>query len=151
MREQINQFPPALQRQLLRSGAVSALLLCLTLLILLFYRDIRLWLPTLFFGALLCAMTVTLYQTVLFQRYVVIEGQCLSIESTVLKKRVTALLLQTPSGLVRLSVHQRIGFVREGDTIRLYAAERTPVYQQEQCKVLCSFLALEVIPQKIVS
>lgn len=150
MREQINQFPPALQRQLLFRCLISCLLLFLCLLVLLICRVVKLWLPILLCGAVFCALTIRLYQIARFQRYVIIEGQCLSMEASPVKKRVTALYLQTTSDFIKVSVQRLPHSIREGDTIRLYVANNTPVYQQDIWRVLCSFLALEVIPKKII-
>ena len=44
---------------------------------------------------------------------------------------------------VKVIVKQRMKQLAIGDNIRVYVFEKTPVYDQEQCKLLCSYLALE--------
>ena len=76
-------------------------------------------------------------------KYVVVEGRCTGIEKTPLRKRIKNIHIETDDITVKVIVKQRMKQLAIGDNIRVYVFEKTPVYDQEQCKLLCSYLALE--------
>lgn len=143
MKERFKRLPEALQKQVIyRIGAGLAFLLC-TILILIFFRDIYLLLPCLCFSIFFALNGIWVFLQTDAGKYVVVEGHCTGIERTPLRKRVKNIYLETDAATVKIIAKQRMKQLAVGDNIRVYVFEKTPVYDQEQCKLLCSYLALE--------
>lgn len=143
MIERFKRLPEALQKQVIyRLGAGLFFLLC-TILILIFYRDIYFLLPCLCFAFFFIFNGLWVFLETDAGKYVVVEGRCTGIERTSLRKRIKNVYVETDTVAVKIIVKQRIRQIAVGDHIRVYIFEKTPVYDQEQCKLLCSYLALE--------
>lgn len=143
MKERFKRLPEALQKQVIyRLGAGVIFLLC-TILILIFHRDIYLLLPSLCFAVFFVLNGLWVFLEIDAGKYVVVEGCCTGIERTPLRKRIKNIHIETDDITVKVIVKQRMKQLAIGDNIRVYVFEKTPVYDQEQCKLLCSYLALE--------
>lgn len=143
MKERFKQLPEVLQKQVIyRLGAGIIFLLC-TILILFFSRDIYLLLPSLGFSSFFILNGLWVFLETDAGKYVVVEGYCTGIERTSLRKRIKNIHIETDDITVKVIVKQRMKQLAIGDNIRIYVFEKTPVYDQEQCKLLCSYLALE--------
>ena len=107
-------------------------------------RDsIYLLLPSLCFAIFFVLNGLWVFLEIDAGKYVVVEGCCTGIERTPLRKRIKNIHIETADATVKVIVKQRMKQLAIGDNIRVYVFEKTPVYDQEQCKLLCSYLALE--------
>lgn len=133
MKERFKRLPEALQKQVIyRLGAGV-----------IFFRDIYLLLPALCFAVFFILNGLWVFFETDAGKYVVVEGRCTGIERTPLRKRIKNIHIETDDITVKVIVKQRMKQLAIGDNIRVYVFEKTPVYDQEQCKLLCSYLALE--------
>lgn len=114
-----------------------------------FFRDIYLLLPALCFAIFFILNGLWVFFETDAGKYVVIEGRCTGIEKTPLRKRIKNIHIETDDITVKVIVKQRMKQLDIGDNIRVYVFEKTPVYDQEQCKLLCSYLALEKTRRKV--
>lgn len=143
MREKFKQLPEALQKQVLYRIVAGLVFLLCTIIILMFYRDIYLLLPCLCFAVFFTLNGLWVFRETAAGKYVVIEGRCTGIERTPLRKRIKSIYIEADAVTVKIIAKQRIKQLVIGDTVKVYVFEKTPVYDQEQCKLLCSYLALE--------
>ena len=145
MKERFKRLPYALQKQILLRFGVGLLFLLVSILVLAFYRDIYFFLPCFVFAIFFGINGVLLFKQADKGKYVVVEGICSDIERTPIRKRVKSIYMQTDADAVKLIVKQRVRQIAVGNTIRVYVADNTPVYEQEQCKLLCTYLCIEIV------
>ena len=143
MKEKFMALPEALQKQLIIRFGAGSVFLILTILILVLYKDVYLLIPCLVFAAFFYVNGIYVWHTVTENRYIILEGLCSSVDKTPLRKRVKNIYLETEAGTVKIVIRQCIKQMEKGDNIRVYISKHTPVYEHDQCKVLCSYLALE--------
>ena len=72
-----------------------------------------------------------------------LQGECVQIETTGLRKRIRFIYLALEQGIVKVSVRHRIRKLVEGDIVTIYVAEQTPVYEKEGVYIISSYYALE--------
>lgn len=145
MKKKLQELPEALQKQVIYRGGSGILFLLCTIIILIFYQDIYFMLPCLGFSALLLANTFWLFREAYAKHYIIVEGKCCGFEKTPMHKRIKNIYIETEEATIKLIVRQRIKHLVTGDIIRVYVNQNTPVYDQGECKMLCTYLALERI------
>lgn len=73
-----------------------------------------------------------------------LQGQCIRIDTSGLRKQVKAVHLALEQGIVKIPVRQRIRRLSEGDTVSIYVAEKTPVYERDGLYIISSYYAMEI-------
>ena len=76
--------------------------------------------------------------------FISVRGVCRQIETTGIRKRIRNLYIDTEPYILKLPVRQRIRNLDKGDTIIVYLSEKTPVYEQDNGYMICSYYALEI-------
>ena len=144
----MQRFPPPLRKQaLLRFAGAGA---CLVLLIVtaLVYRDPALCWPFLLCSTVCGSLGVLLVRRIAQGRYVVLEGAVQKVEKTLFRGRPKAVIAACDGRLVKVYLRGRRWDLTEGDRLRLYVADNTPVYEQDGVLVLGGYLAGEQIGQE---
>lgn len=83
-----------------------------------------------------------LWDRCIHQRYVVIEGICTEIERTPFRKRIKTLYIRYGDFDIKLVGVGMMKSLVVGDTVTVYVAETTGVYEVESHMVICSHLAI---------
>ncbi len=78
------------------------------------------------------------------RNYMRLQGQCIRIDTEGLRKRVQAVHLALEQGNVKILVRYRISKLSEGDTIVVYVAEKTPVYERDGEYIIGNYYAMEI-------
>lgn len=73
-----------------------------------------------------------------------LQGQCIRIDTARLRKRVRAVQLVLEQGTVKILVRYHISRLSEGDTIVVYVAEKTPVYERDGIYIIGNYYAMEI-------
>lgn len=144
----IRELPPPLRKQaLLRFAGAGA---CLVLLIVtaLVYRDPALCWPFLLCSTVCGSLGVLLVRRIAQGRYVVLEGAVQKVEKTLFRGRPKAVIAACDGRLVKVYLRCRRWDLTEGDRLRLYVADNTPVYEQDGVLVLGGYLVGEQIGQE---
>ena len=139
----MQRFPPPLRKQaLLRFAGAGA---CFVLLIVtaLVYRDPALCWPFLLCGTVCAGLGVLLVRRTAQGRYVVLEGAVQKVGKTLFRSRPKAVIIARDGRLVKVYLRGRRWDLTEGDRLRLYVADNTPVYAQDGFLVLGGHLAGE--------
>lgn len=85
-----------------------------------------------------------LYRAVTDQ-IVVIRGHCTGLEKTPMRRRIKTLYLWSDPHTVKIQIAGRLRNVDEGDIITVYTATGTPVYENEGCQQLSTYLAIDIL------
>lgn len=143
MKARILSLPGALQTQILRRAAACAVSMLLFALDFMFYGDLWLCLSFAAFAAAFAAMTALLLRRCLSGQYVAVGGVCLSVERTVLRRRVKSLTVSAPPHTVKCLLRGKLSGIAVGDTVTLYIAASAPVYERGGCLLLDGCMAIE--------
>lgn len=145
MREKFKKIPPPLQKQIImRYGATLVSLMLLVVSLLLegnFYLSLSILIIFAFYGV---SASQLLYVAVSNQ-IVVIRGVCTKLEKTPVRRRIKTLYFQSESHTVKIQILGRLRNVDEGDVITVYAANNTPVYENDGCQQLSTYLAIDIL------
>ena len=144
MTERFKALPEALQWQIISRFAGGVGFLLLFIVIVIFYRSLYLWLPSLFFMILLIVSGIFLLYNSLRGNYVSVAGVCENIEVTGIRRRVKSITLKLEENSLKISVRHRIKRLKLGDTVIVYLSVKAPVYPQDDGYVVLNYYAMEV-------
>lgn len=147
--ERFKLFPEVLQKHIVLRFGIGILFLVLSIFILLFYRDMSLLIPCLVFGMVFLFIGVQLYRKIDTNQYVIVDGICSEVDKGFFRKRAKTIYMETINSMrVEIIVKQRIKHIKEGDAIRVYLSNKTPVYDHNGNKLICTYIALEKIDRR---
>ena len=144
MKEKFKTLPEALQWQILSRFAGGVGFFLLFIVIMIFYRNVYLWLPSLFFMVMLIVSGAILFYNSIKGNYVSVSGVCENIEVTGIRRRVKRITLKLEENSLTVSIKHRIKKLKTGDTVIVYLSEKTQVYQQDSGFAVFDYLALEL-------
>ena len=84
----------------------------------------------------------TLFFRCVSGRYVVVEGVCTDIDKTVIRRRIKAIYIRNDQFSIKLVNAKRIRNLSVGDTVTVYVADNSAVYDVDGMKVICYYLAM---------
>ncbi len=144
MRKKFGRMPQALQKQVLFRSGGSVLFWLLFIVIMASFRDIYLMLPCLLLAGYLTGSSIWLFCQSVAGNYMHLQGECIRLETVGIRKRICSVHLALEQGIVKIPVRQRIKRLSEGDTVGIYVAEKTPVYERDGIYIIGSYYAMEV-------
>ena len=144
MKEKFKSLPEALQWQILSRFAGGVGFLLLFIVIVIIYRNVYLWLPSLFFMAVLIVSGSVLLYNSIKGNYVSVAGVCENIEVTGIRRRVKRITLKLEENSLTISVRHRIKKLKVGDTVIVYLSVKTPVYLTANGYDTFNYYAMEI-------
>lgn len=108
MKEKFKTLPEALQWQILSRFAGGVGFFLLFIVIMIFYRNVYLWLPSLFFMVMLIVSGAILFYNSIKGNYVSVSGVCENIEVTGIRRRVKRITLKLEENSLTVSIKHRI-------------------------------------------
>lgn len=144
MKEKFKQLPQALQKQIIYRFLFGGIFLALFFIILICFRDYYLYIPAIFFALFLIVNGAFLLYNCIKGDYLCVEGICKRVEVTGFRKRIKSIYADVGDNTLRIMIKQRLKNVAVGDTIVVYLAEKTPVYDQDGGYMINSYHALEI-------
>ena len=144
MKERFKALPEALKWQIISRFAGGIGFLLLFIVIVIFYRSVYLWLPSLFFMALLIVSGIILMYNSIAGNYVSVSGVCEHIEVVGIRRRVKSITLKLEENSLKISVRHKIKKLKLGDTVIVYLSVKAPVYPQDDDYVVFNYYAMEV-------
>ena len=142
MKEKFMQIPQALRKQIwLRCGG-AGMGAAMLLMVLIYSTDWRFMVPCAVAVVLCLANAALLYYRCIQGRYVEISGGCTEIERSGIRKKIKVIYLQTPEHTIRIVGIKPIRNLSVGDSLTLYVADNTAVYNMDGCNVICSYIAM---------
>lgn len=144
MREKFKSIPFPLQKQIINRFAAGLLFVFLFLVILFCFWDVYLFLPCVFFAVFLIVNAILLFYNSYKGNYVCVEGICEHIETTGLRKRIKSITLELAENKLKIMIRHRIKRIAVGDTVVVYLAESTQVYDRDDGCLIGSYYALDI-------
>ena len=144
MKERFKALPEVLQWQIISRFAGGVGFLLLFIVIVIFYRNVYLWLPSLFFMAVLIVSGSVLLYNSINGNYVSVAGVCENIEVTGIRRRVKRITLKLEENSLTISVRHRIKKLKVGDTVIVYLSVKTPVYPTANGYDTFNYYAMEI-------
>lgn len=144
MKDKFKHLPDALQKQVVLRLAIGTGFFVLFLVVQFCMGDIYFSLPCVVFGGVMIVNGGLLFYNSTKGNFISVRGVCRQIETTGIRKRVRNLYIDTEPYILKLPVRQRIRNLDKGDTIIVYLSEKTPVYEQDNGYMICSYYALEI-------
>lgn len=144
LKDRFKRLPQALQRQVAIRLAAGAGFILLFLAVQLGLRDIYLSLPCLLFGSVMIVNGGLLFYNGVKGNFIRVQGICRQVETAGIRKRIWNIYIGTELYTIKMSIRHRIRKLDKGDTVIVYLSEKTPVYEQENGYMVCSYYALEI-------
>lgn len=140
MKKDWKSLPPALQHQMIIQ--IGLALFCLVLAIgALAFVSFTVSIPFLLGAALLVICAASLLYWMRGQ-YLILRGVILKVDRTALRQRPKSILLETNGKALQVMLRNRHAAVREGDTVTLYIADTTPLYEWQGIHRLHAYMAM---------
>lgn len=144
MKDKFKHLPEALQRQITLRLAIGAGFFVLFVIVQLGMGDIYFSLPCVVFGGVMIVNGSLLLYNSAMGNCISVKGVCRQIDTTRIRKRIRNIYIDTEACTVKMPVRHRIRNLNKGDTIMVYLSEKTPVYEQDDGYMICSYYALEI-------
>lgn len=142
MKDKFLQIPAPLRNQLLLWFGSSVLSIAMLVTVLVSPGEWSLVFPCILLFLVCAGSGWLLWDRCVHQRYVVIEGTCTEIERTPFRSRIKVIFLRKDDLSIKLMGVGVMKNLMVGDTVTVYVAENTPIYETEGCMVICSILAI---------
>lgn len=142
MKEKFMQIPQPLRKQIWLRCSGAGMGAVMLLIVLIYSTDWRFMIPCIAAAVLCLISAAMLYYRCLQGRYVEITGVCTEIERTGIRKRIKAIYLQTAEHTVRVVGIKAVRNLAIGDSLKLFVADNTPVYNMEGCNVICAYITM---------
>ena len=141
MKKDRKSLPPALQHQMIIQ--IGLALFCLVLAIgALAFVSFTVSIPFLLGAALLVICAMRLFCIGMRGQYLILRGVILKVDRTALRQRPKSILLETNGKALQVMLRNRHAAVREGDTVTLYIADTTPLYEWQGIHRLHAYMAM---------
>lgn len=145
IRDYFHSFPTSLQKLLLTRLILSLAALLLFIALLILRLEFILALPALVSSAAIIVSCVYLFLLIGEGRFVVVEGICVEIKRSIMRKYARSILIESSKGRIQIALKQQLRQYKEGMRLRVYLSEKTPVYEKEGCLQVFQFLAMETL------
>lgn len=142
MKKAFLEIPRPLQKQILLRLLGAVLGLFLLILFLIVYKDWRFWIPCVILTVMCLASAGTLFFRCVLGKHVVVEGICTDIDKSLIRKRVKAIYIRNDQFSIKIVNAKRIRNLSIGDTVTVYVADNSAVYDVDGVKVICYYLAM---------
>ena len=137
------QMPELLQKQVLVRLGLCALSIALLAALIVYTGDMFLALPFTGLSAFFAAAAFALFRTAVLGEYVVVSGKCAETSVTVLKRRAKYIVLDTDECKLKVMLRGRMRKIPVGAEVKLYIANKTPIYDHNGLQVLYTYIAME--------
>lgn len=141
MKRILHMLPPALQRQLMIQAGLALLALVLAV-VALFFFSLIISVPFLLGAALLAFSALRLYHIGTQGQYLILRGTVMKVERTSVRQQMKSLLLEVDGKALQVVLRNRHVTVQEGETVKLYISDTTPLYEWQGIHRLYAYLAI---------
>lgn len=145
MKETFLQFPAPLRRHILIRAVGCILGIGMMVMLLACRGDWKLLLPCGILSAVCMESAAALFDRCHRKQYIVITGICTDIERTSFRRHIKSLYLRSDGFNIKIVGVGKIRDLNTGDTVAVYLADNTAVYDMDGYQVICTYLALKKI------
>lgn len=144
LKEKFRQLPNALQKQIFVRSVIGMIALLLFVVILIYTKEFAFCLPCLILTAYMIVNSALLFYNCIRGRYVVLKGECVEVEKTMLRKRVKAISITVEDKLLTILVRHKLKAPAISDTITVYLPETATVYEKDGGYSIYDYYAFEL-------
>ena len=144
MKEQWIDMPTVLKRQIYKRMGLAILFFILGVITWIVSKDFMFAIPCLIGAVVFVLNGVNVLFASLLKRYIVLSGECESMEQTRFLKRTKAVYLATDYGTVKLPIRRNIRNMKIGVQVRCYISLKTSVYEYGGVQTVSDYYAIEV-------
>ena len=138
------QIPEPLQKQTLIRLGIGGVFFLLFIVLLFMGADVYIWLPCSGAAVFSSAAAFMLFRLAVLGEYVTVNGVCTEVCMSAVKRRIKQILINTDEHIVRVSLRGRKKNIRVGSAVKLFVAEKAPIYEQDGQHILYTYLAVEI-------
>lgn len=142
MKKLLKLIPEPLQKEILLRLIGCILGAFLLFVFAIVYKDWRFWFPCVILTVTCLASAGTLFFRCVLGSYVVVEGVCTDVDKSLLRKRIKAIYIRNEQFSIKIVNAKRIRNLSIGDTVTVYVADNSAVYDVDGTKVICYYLAM---------
>lgn len=136
-------FDSILQKQLATRLALTVFGVIVDVLIVVCRCSWQLIVPGLIFTLVCLLSSLILYRKCAKGDFVMLTGNCCSIERTGLRRRIKAIYVQCEDKVLRIAAQvPRVRNLSVGDKLTIYLPLEEPVYDHDGCLVIFHFIAI---------
>lgn len=144
MKEQWIDVPTVLKKQIYKRMGLGVLFFILGVITWIVSKDFMFAIPCLIGAVVFVLNGVSVLFASLLKRYIVLSGECESVEQTRFLKRTKAVYLATDYGTVKLPIRRNIHGLQIGVQVRCYISLKTFVYEYGGVQTVSDYYAIEV-------
>ena len=144
MKNKFKRIPEILQKQILFRFIIGVAFFILYFVVQFCFHDRYLSLPCLLFSSVMMINGWLLFYNSVKGRFIRVQGVCTQIKTAGIRKRMKSILVDIESHTCEVLILRRIRNLNKGDTVIIYLSEKTPVYDRDNCYMICSYSALEI-------
>ena len=144
MKKIFQSLPSPVQKQVILRLGGGLLFMILFIIMLIMSRDFTMSLPALVVDIFLFTNVGVILYTFLKGKYISVEGTCLRLDTTEIRKRAKALYIAVDEGVVKIQLKQKIPKTEIGNMIIVYLSEKAPVYEKDDMLILNNYYAIEI-------
>lgn len=144
MKEQWIDVPTVLKKQIYKRMGLGVLFFILGVITWIVSKDYMFAIPCLIGAVVFVLNGVSVLFASLLKRYIVLSGECESMEQTRFLKRTKAVYLATDYGTVKLPIRRNIHGLQIGVQVRCYISLKTSVYEYGGVQTVSDYYAIEV-------
>lgn len=140
-----NWLPEALTKGIISRIGIGGILLTVSIFVSVLWRDVYLTVPCLLFSVYFLLNGIQLYRITAGNKFGIVTGRCSFIERTKFRRKISSITFITEAEklTIKLLIKHQIQNLQEGDWVTVYISRQTPVYDNGESKVLCSYLAIQ--------
>lgn len=144
MKEQWIDVPTVLKKQIYKRMGLGVLFFILGVITWIVSKDFMFAIPCLIGAVAFVLNGVSVLFASLLKRYIVLSGECESMEQTRFLKHTKAVYLATDYGTVKLPIRRNIRNMKIGVQVRCYISLKTSVYEYGGVQTVSDYYAIEV-------
>lgn len=144
MKKIFQSLPSPIQKQVILRLGGGLLFMILFIIMLIMSRDFTMSLPALVVAVFLFINVGVILYTFLKGKYISVEGTCLRLDTTEIRKRAKALYIAVDEGVVKIQLKHKIPKAEIGNRIIVYLSEKAPVYEKDDILILNNYYSIEI-------
>ena len=143
MNNGLKHLPLPIQKQLLLRFVGGIIFIILFAIMMIMSKDFTLSLPALVVSIFLLINVVVIYHTFSNNKYIAVEGTCLRVDETEIRKRIKAIYLAADEGILKIQIKHKPPKIKEGSRVTVYMSPSTPIYEKDDIMILNNYFAIE--------
>lgn len=145
MKDMLHEIPIALKKQILKRIGIGIFFAVISVITWAVSKEFLFVLPGLTATVFFIINGVGVLFATITKKYVVLSGECESLDQTRLMKRTKAAYLVTDYGEVKIPIRNKLRRLQIGSQVRCYISLKTSVYEYDGVQIVSDYYAVEIV------